>query len=279
MAVSKSVLDIALLTWSACRQIVSDICACKICRTGSLTVKETDRAGLASCISLVCSNVDCAGMSKYPLIPKSNQYFYDCNKRSVLAARSIGKGHRGLRKFCGIMNLPPPISKSAFQCHQKALYVASKSVAESSMQQASRDVQALNLSKQKDEHITEVTFDGTWMKRGFTSLHGVFTCIGWEVGRVLDLHISTKHCHACKQWMEKRERDKITAAEYQTQTCQINTDRSAPGMEAEVAVTLCAERKLKEAMKSRRRQRRRRRKGIEEQNLEEEGTTYAAGEF
>ena len=117
----------------------------------------------------------------------------------MLAARSIGKGHRGLRKFCGIMNLPPPISKSAFQRHQKALYVASKSVAESSMQQAAREVQALNLSKQKDKHITEVTFDGTWMKRGFTSLHGVFTCFDWEVGRVLDLHISTKHCHACRQ--------------------------------------------------------------------------------
>ena len=40
-----------------------------------------------------------------------------------------------------------------------------------------------------------------------------------------------------------------------------------------------AERKLKESEKTRRRQRRRRRKGIEEQNLEDEGTTYAAGEF
>ena len=34
-----------------------------------------------------------------------------------------------------------------------------------------------------------------------------------------------------------------------------------------------------EEEKSRRKQRRRRRKGLEEQNIEEEGTTYAAGEF
>ena len=33
------------------KTIVSEICVCKICRTGSLTVKETNRAGLASCIS------------------------------------------------------------------------------------------------------------------------------------------------------------------------------------------------------------------------------------
>ena len=40
-----------------------------------------------------------------------------------------------------------------------------------------------------------------------------------------------------------------------------------------------ADRKLKVAEQSRRKQRRRRRKGLEEQNLDEEGTMYAAGEF
>ena len=40
-----------------------------------------------------------------------------------------------------------------------------------------------------------------------------------------------------------------------------------------------AERKMKEGEKSRRKQRRRCRKGLEEQQLEGEGTTYAAGVF
>ena len=40
-----------------------------------------------------------------------------------------------------------------------------------------------------------------------------------------------------------------------------------------------AQKKMKEEEKCRRKQWRRRRKGLEEQNIEEEGTTYAAGEF
>ena len=224
--------------------IVSDACICNVRKVGNLIVKETARAGLATSISLTCDNVDCASFKKYPLVPKANQYFYDCNRRSVLAARAVGKGHRGLRRFCGIMNLPQPVSKSAFQRHQKSSCAASKSVAESSMQQASQEVRALNSSKDREEHITAVTFDGTWMKRGFTSLHGVFTCIGWEVGRVLDLHISTKHCHGCKHWKEKREHNIVSVAEYEAweeshaASCPVNTTKSAPGMESEAAVLL-----------------------------------------
>ena len=40
-----------------------------------------------------------------------------------------------------------------------------------------------------------------------------------------------------------------------------------------------ADRKMKVAEQSPRKQRRRRRKSLEEQNLDEEGTMYAAGEF
>ena len=177
-------------------------------------------------------------------MPKSNQYYFDCNRRSVLAARAIGRGHAGLRKFCGRKNLPPPVCKSAFQRHQKALNAAAKSVAETSMQQASSEVRMLNVSKERDEHVTAAVFDGTWMKRGFTSLYGVFTCMDWEVGRVLDVHVSTKYCQACKGWMERREHNQISAAEYQAwktdhvPQCPINTTHSAPGMEAEGAVVL-----------------------------------------
>ena len=82
-------------------------------------------AFIASCISLVCSNAGCDGMNKDPPIPRSEQYSYDCNRRSVLATRSIGKGQRGLCKFCGIRKLPPPpVLKSTFQLHQNALQVA-----------------------------------------------------------------------------------------------------------------------------------------------------------
>ena len=34
-----------------------------------------------------------------------------------------------------------------------------------------------------------VSFDGTWAKRGFTSLIGVFFVISLDTGKVLDYHI------------------------------------------------------------------------------------------
>ena len=159
------------------RALILEACVCKICGVESLIVNEGSQAGLASSVSLSCSNTDCATLSSHSLVPKTNQYFSDANRRSVLAARFVGRGHAGLRKFCGILNLPPPVSKSAFQRHQRALHAAFRSVAQSSMEQAALEVRKVNASKDREEHITGVTFDSTWMKRGFKSLHGVFTCI------------------------------------------------------------------------------------------------------
>ena len=162
----------------------------------------------------------------------------------MLAARFVGRGHAGLRKFCRILNLPPSVSKSAFQRHQRALHATSRSVAQSSMEQAALEVRKVNASKDREEHITGVTFDSTWMKRRFTSLHGMFTCIDWEVGNVLDLHVRNKHCYSCEQWAELREHQKISADKYgawkatNAPACSVNTTYSAPGMGAEAAVVL-----------------------------------------
>ena len=122
--------------------------------------------------------------------------------------------------------------------------MAAKSAAERSMQKAVTEVKAFNSREEQDEHITAVTFDGTWMKRGFTSFHGVFTCIDWNVGLVLDLHVSTKCCQSCRQWKERREHGKISVEAFHTWQvshtphCPINTDRSAPGMESEADALL-----------------------------------------
>ena len=185
-----------LVDLTCLQSLISEACSCKICGSSDMVVNETQRSGLASSVRICCSNDECTLRVELPLVPKNNQYFFDCNRRSVLAARSIGRGHSGLRRFCGVMNLPKPVSKAAFQRHQKHLYTAAKSVAEASMQQAVAEVKSLNAKKEQDLNVAAVTFDGTLMKRGFTSLHGAFTCIDWDTGLVLDLHVSTKYCQA-----------------------------------------------------------------------------------
>ena len=42
-----------------------------------------------------------------------------------------------------------------------------------------------------------VSFDGTWAKRGFTSLTGVVFVISVDTGEVLDYHVLSKECRKC----------------------------------------------------------------------------------
>ena len=46
-----------------------------------------------------------------------------------------------------------------------------------------------------------VSFDGTWAKRGFTSLTVVVFVLSVDTGEVLDYHVLAKEC--CKYTMKK----------------------------------------------------------------------------
>ena len=78
------------------------------------------------------------------------------------------------------MNMPPTISKTSFQDHQKALLVAVSEVAEISMDRAAHDFRKLqeNQDSPSPQDIA-VSFNGTWMRRGHTSMPGVTTVISF----------------------------------------------------------------------------------------------------
>ena len=80
------------------------------------------------------------------------------------------------------------------------------------------------------------SYDGTWQRRGFSSLHGCVAAISMENGKVLDVEPLSKVCKVCK----KHEGDKNTVenelwhAEH-AQKCKANYSGSAPAMEPEGA--------------------------------------------
>ena len=39
----------------------------------------------------------------------------EVNRRLVYSMRSLGKGHSGAKKFCTLMNMPPPLVKCAYK--------------------------------------------------------------------------------------------------------------------------------------------------------------------
>ncbi|GFT63374.1 uncharacterized protein TNCV_3696301 [Trichonephila clavipes] len=113
------------------------------------------------------------------------------NTRFVYAMRSIGKGAETGKMFCGVMNLPQPPTR--FSPYGKRILNAAKLVYEDSIQNAAKEA----ICENEGNKNIAVAVDGTWQKRGYTSLNGVVTVTSIDTGKVMDVDILSKYC-ACK---------------------------------------------------------------------------------
>ena len=56
------------------------------------------------------------------ILQKKKGQMFEINQKSVLASRIIGKGRRGLDKFCSVIGLSTPVQRNkAFAEHTKNL--------------------------------------------------------------------------------------------------------------------------------------------------------------
>ena len=83
-----------------------------------------------------------------------------------------------------------------------------------------------------------VSFDGTWAKRGFTSLTGVVFAISVDSGDVLDYTVLSKACQKCSLKQSQCEGDDEQFPEWRREhlasgDCDLNFNGSSPAMEAE----------------------------------------------
>ncbi|GFY16229.1 uncharacterized protein TNCV_2348741 [Trichonephila clavipes] len=130
---------------------------CKMCNSGLDMQVLKGKSGLAITFVLKC--FACPYRVEF-----SSSNFHEgtqiatINTRFVYAMRSIGKGAEAGRMFCGVMNLPQPPTRFAPYA---------------------------------------VAVDGTWQKRGYTSLNGVVTVTSIDTGKGIDVDILSKYC-ACK---------------------------------------------------------------------------------
>ena len=54
-------------------------------------------------------------------------------------------------------------------------------------------------------HNIDVSADGTWMTRGYSSKVGVTSVIGQVTGKVLDTEVRSKVCKSCDYWEKRKE--------------------------------------------------------------------------
>ncbi|XP_078352971.1 uncharacterized protein LOC144637766 [Oculina patagonica] len=129
---------------------------CKECKEGTLLLREEGRMGLAS--QMTFQSVSCGTETEFSTDRKTGR-FYPINRSAVFAAKSIGRGYTALSKFCNNLDIPGPMAQRTFEKHSK--------------------------TGEEDEMADiSITIDGTWMKRGHSSL-------SWQTGKVIDNTICT----------------------------------------------------------------------------------------
>ena len=224
----------------------------------SLSENANGRAGLMSDFVVESSECQTSTNMSISRTTTDKGRSFDVNIRAVYHALETGGGYESLFSFCSIMNMPC-MSKQAYYNQVDIILEAQEAEAEAELLKAGEKLKKLhkqddtdldtdldaNESSQHGDGITDVTvsFDGTWAKRGFTSLFGVFFVMSVDTGEVLDYHIYSKFCqkcskkqHDCKDNMEKLEAWKIQHVA--NGECDINFEGSSPAMEAEAAHVL-----------------------------------------
>ncbi|GFV34636.1 uncharacterized protein TNCV_1449401 [Trichonephila clavipes] len=122
------------------------------------------------------------------VVNKKDTKMYEVNTRLAYAMRSVGKGEAAAKVFCGVMNLLPPPKRFYESLH--AINNATEKVAKVSMALAAAETLSFNNGNPN----VAVAIDGTWQKRGHTSLNGVVTAVSVDTGKVVDAEILSRKC-------------------------------------------------------------------------------------
>lgn len=207
---------------------ISDYVKCKHCDS-NVEFSESNIRGLGFKVEIKCSSCPSKFINSCPI---TDNQAYEINKRLVFVMRILGIGASGIRKFCGLMDLPKPVIQSTYDAIVKNIHCAAEAVCRNSILCAATEEKCLTAKYNQVEEPAGLTVsgDGTWQKRGFSSLYGITALIGHFSGKVLDVVIKSSFCKGCETMTEK-----INTAEYEewkeTHNCSVNHEGSASKME------------------------------------------------
>ena len=236
-----------IINLSIIKDITSQTLCQKCCSPISITDIVDSRMGLCHLLELKCTKCTyietfhSSYKSKPSQIPsetithlKKNIVAapYEINLRSVIAFREVGAGHAAMKVFTSGMNLFC-LSQNGYKKINKTTTLAYRVVAEKSMQKAAAEAKAINDCPGIKR--SRVSIDGSWQKRGHSSLNDVVTAISGD--KCVDVEVFTKHCNGCKMWNNKKG-----TPEYQCwlvdHECEINHERSSGSMESAGAIAI-----------------------------------------
>lgn len=225
-------VDYRILNFTTVFGEISQFVKCKKCDSDVQFYTE-DIQGLSFKIMISCKQCEPT------LIPSCAKIglAYEINRRFAFAMRCLGQGANAEKKFCGLMDLPPPVTQKAHDKIRNNIYEASKTVARLLMKQAVKEEQQrTSLEEEVDGEITDlgVPGDGTWQKRGYTSAFGVCSLIGVHSNKVLDVNIKSAYCKTCEVWSKhdgteeynewKNEHEKVCPVNHEGSSGKMKVD-------------------------------------------------------
>ncbi|GFU62097.1 uncharacterized protein TNCV_4893151 [Trichonephila clavipes] len=95
------------------------------------------------------------------------------------------------QKLCAFLGLPF-LSKLAFRNQERKLLKATERVAEENINAALSEIKGSNSFTK-----CGISIDGTWQRRGYSSLNGCVSAISVDTGKILDIEVMTQYCHIC----------------------------------------------------------------------------------
>lgn len=199
---------------------------CKSVNSVHMSEVQQSRKGLSTRIRLECKY--CKYSASTMTSPVNTRKIACVNLRFTYAMRCLGKGQQAARVFCSLMDLPPPARK--FHTYNKVLCESLEAVAQGSMLNAAKETKEMEESAD-----TTVVIDGSWQKRGFSSLHGVVTATSLLSGKVLDVQTYSKYCTGCNKSGDHN--------------CVRNFDGYSGGMEVEGALAICMRSELSRGLR------------------------------
>ncbi|CAD6216153.1 GSCOCG00004372001-RA-CDS, partial [Cotesia congregata] len=119
--------------------------------------------------------------------------------------RLLGVAREGINLFCNMMDICNGLSESTYNAIVLLLHTTTQSLFKASCVKAIDEEKSENEKHERPILNLKVSGDGTWKKRGFKSMYGVTTLIGYYSGKVIDLVVKSSFCAACARWKNKTD--------------------------------------------------------------------------
>lgn len=165
---------------------------------------------------------------------------YEINRRLVFVMRLLGVGINGLDLFCSLMDMTSNFSVTTYYRLLENVKIASKTVSDICIKKAGVEEKQMTKNHNLPEDELAISGDGTWSKRGFSSLIGVSTIIGKYSGKILDYFVSSKTCKPCEIMAKKLNHVdfQIWYDSVHHEECYANYEGSSGGMEVQGMINI-----------------------------------------